>query len=220
MKQKIMIAALGSMIFALPAQAQNMVGIYVKAKLGVSVQKQSGHNDTSKHRIGIDSKNKSVVAAGLSVGYDLAQVTQFPIRVEYEYTWRGNGKISENKQIAGTTYHNKSEVRTQTHMTNALYDFDLGSGFRPYVQAGIGIAHHKYNGDVTATLDGAGVSGDDIRFAWGVGAGVAYQITPAWSVDVGYRYLDAGKISVRGLLNDYSMKAKYHDFMAGVRYSF
>jgi opacity protein-like surface antigen len=35
------------------------------------------------------------------------------------------------------------------------------------------------------------------NFAWNVGLGVGYQITPNVALDVGYRYVDLGKASTK-----------------------
>ena len=37
--------------------------------------------------------------------------------------------------------------------------------------------------------------GQTTNFSWAGMAGVAFQVTPQWVVDVGYRYLDLGKVS-------------------------
>ncbi|EFD7772134.1 hypothetical protein F1B71_21670 [Escherichia coli] len=39
-------------------------------------------------------------------------------------------------------------------------------------------------------------SGYDNNFAWSIGAGVRYDVTPDIALDLSYRYLDAGDSSV------------------------
>lgn len=46
------------------------------------------------------------------------------------------------------------------------------------------------NGSGTATTPGASKT----SFAWGLAAGVGVDVTPQVAVDVGYRYLDLGKV--------------------------
>jgi opacity protein-like surface antigen len=69
------------------------------------------------------------------------------------------------------------------------------------------------------------------NFAWSLGAGVAFAINNNWSVDLGYRYIDTGKISANSSWREtYFIDAridtktrldvKYHDFLLGLRYSF
>jgi len=67
--------------------------------------------------------------------------------------------------------------------------------FQPYIDGGVGVAHNHL-----ATLSLDGVPGDALtggtktNFAWAVGAGVAYPITPQLSVDFAYRFLNVGPI--------------------------
>lgn len=68
-------------------------------------------------------------------------------------------------------------------------------------------------------------SGYDNNFAWSIGAGVRYDITPDIALDLSYRYLDAGKssLSYKDAEGDkYKSEAdvKSHDIMFGVTYNF
>lgn len=73
--------------------------------------------------------------------------------------------------------------------------FDLGSwyGVTPYVGAGIGGAYH----DTTRWRDAAQTTvfanGNNWDLAWAVMAGVAVNVAPHTTLDVGYRYIDLGK---------------------------
>ncbi len=97
-----------------------------------------------------------------------------------------------------------------------------------YAGAGVG----------TAKLEIAAIStfpeqayGDDWKFAWQVGTGVGYQLTPFVNVDLGYRFfktreaepqlLDTGGNPVNGSF--YGLTERVHEFRAGLRvnvYSF
>ncbi|MCN2224515.1 invasion outer membrane protein Tia, partial [Escherichia coli] len=68
-------------------------------------------------------------------------------------------------------------------------------------------------------------SGYDNNFAWSIGAGVRYDVTPDIALDLSYRYLDAGKssLSYKDTEGDkYKSEAdvKSHDIMFGVTYHF
>ncbi|NOT42837.1 MAG: porin family protein [Alphaproteobacteria bacterium] len=86
---------------------------------------------------------------------------------------------------------NDGLVSSFTVMANAWADFDLG-GIKPYIGGGIGYAFNQVNASRL-------LNGNDNDFAWQLGAGVNVALTEKWDLGVGYRYLDAGEITVRRL---------------------
>ncbi|EJM9750361.1 TPA: outer membrane protein, partial [Escherichia coli] len=104
-----------------------------------------------------------------------------------------------------------------------------------WVSVGLGYAriHHKAtytdtswnkSGEVS-DISALHYSGYDNNFAWSIGAGVRYDITPDIALDLSYRYLDAGKssLSYKDAEGDkYKSEAdvKSHDIMFGVTYNF
>ncbi|MBB3996930.1 outer membrane protein [Aureimonas pseudogalii] len=85
------------------------------------------------------------------------------------------------------------EVRAVELMGNVYADLGTVAGFTPYLGGGLGAVHLSY-GDGAFDLGGAGaapVAGQQSwRFAYALSAGVAYDVTPAMALDLGYRYLD------------------------------
>ena len=75
-------------------------------------------------------------------------------------------------------------------LANAYADLGTYYGFTPYVGAGIGGAHVKWDdlhntiGPVTTVHEGA----ENWRFAWALMAGTAYCLTDNLKLDVGYRF--------------------------------
>ncbi len=71
-------------------------------------------------------------------------------------------------------------------MFNIYYDFRTSSNWTPYFGGGIGYARVDFDslstGGVTLLDDSADA------FAWQVKAGVAYEFSPAWAINIGYRY--------------------------------
>ncbi len=128
----------------------------------------------------------------------------------------------------GTVLH--TDLTTYTVMLNAYKDFGNFGGFIPYVGAGIGAAYHQL-GDVSFTGNPNLVNtirGDnDLAFAWSLMAGVGYQISDKAILDVGYRYIDLGRISsqrsdsagfVNPQINFDDLTA--HEVKLGLRYHF
>ncbi|STJ83021.1 heat resistant agglutinin 1 [Escherichia coli] len=68
-------------------------------------------------------------------------------------------------------------------------------------------------------------SGSADNFAWSLGAGVRYDVTPDIALDLSYRYLDAGDSSVSykdewGDKYKSEVDVKSHDIMLGMTYNF
>lgn len=90
-------------------------------------------------------------------------------------------------------------------MVNGYADIGTWYGITPYVGAGIGMAYNRLSG-VTDTGfaypgNGAGYptggylsNGSETNFAWAVMTGLSFDVTQNLKLDLGYRYLDYGKI--------------------------
>jgi opacity protein-like surface antigen len=96
-----------------------------------------------------------------------------------------------------------------------------------YAGAGVGAAKLKV--DVISTFPEQ-ASAEDFKFAWQVGTGFGYRLTPFVNVDLGYRYFKTREVEPE-LLNSggnpstgsYGLTEKVHEFRAGLRvnvYSF
>lgn len=122
-----------------------------------------------------------------------------------------------------------SSITTYTAMLNGYYDLGRFGAFVPYVGAGVGLAYHQMqevyftgNPYLTGTIAGD----NDVAFAWNVMAGVGYQISDRAIIDVGYRYMDMGRIASarhnnggtatdpKVVVNDITA----HEFKIGLRY--
>jgi opacity protein-like surface antigen len=123
-----------------------------------------------------------------------------------------------------------TSLRTYTLMINAYKDLGTYGGFTPYVGAGIGAAYHQLS-DVYFTGNPNLVNrihGDnDVSLAWSLMAGVGYQISDRAILDVGYRYIDMGKISSQrsdsaGFVNPavHFDDLTAHEVKVGLRYHF
>jgi opacity protein-like surface antigen len=99
------------------------------------------------------------------------------------------------------------DVALLTVMANAYYDFDAGSGVKPYIMGGLGLAN----------VDMSWSSNDDDVFAWQIGAGVGIKIADQTTLDLGYRYLKPSDFDT-----DYFGDAEWaaHNIMVGLRYQF
>ncbi len=81
-------------------------------------------------------------------------------------------------------------------MANVWYEFDIGSKARPYVGGGAGWARGRIEVAVTESTNTIGFGFNESTtyeetesgFAWTLGAGVNYEVSPGVDVGIGYRY--------------------------------
>ena len=145
---------------------------------------------------------------------------------------------------------NRGSVSSMVLLANAYLDLGTWYGLTPFVGAGVGIAQNKVSGVadngyatnlVTASTDAANVgfsatsatfgsAGNATKssFAWALMAGVGYDVTQNVKLELGYRYLNLGKISSGNYACaapcvPYALEAKAldsHEFRFGMRWMF
>ena len=217
MKRCLAILALACML-ALPGMASaEGTGMYLAPKFLMSIQ----NNYPSLELKGGDVSeqySQFTLGGALALGYDFNSRFNVPVRAEVEYALRGNSEKS-------WSYYGVLDVKNawnaSTLFLNLYYDFRNSTAFTPYVGAGLGMAFQYANH--TFSLPGYSANFDErtTTFAWNLGAGVAYDLTDNFAVDLGYRYVNLGYYEVD--LPD-GAKVKNtpvnHEFMLGLRYIF
>ncbi|EPI0807931.1 opacity family porin [Neisseria gonorrhoeae] len=188
----------------------------------------------------------------VSVGYDFGGW-----RVAADYAryrkWNNNKysvSIKELERNGNENSGGKLNIQTQKteHQENgtfhaasslglsAVYDFDTGSRFKPYIGMRVAYGHVRHSIDstkkTTEFITSAGApggaptvypphkntqddhrEGDSIRrVGLGVIAGVGFDITPKLTLDAGYRYHYWGRLE--------NTRFKTHEASLGVRYRF
>ena len=101
----------------------------------------------------------------------------------------------------------RANLSSYVTMVNGYADLGTWSGITPYVGAGAGFAYNKLSGftdtgTAYTSTDGTivpvgGYSNDGGKwnFAWGLMAGLSFDVTQNLKLDLGYRYLDYGKFT-------------------------
>jgi len=108
----------------------------------------------------------------------------------YEY-WTGEEYIDR-------TNHYTADKSEWVFLANAYVDLGTWYSITPFVGAGIGAASVKISNytdrDPTPGYESLAYAGSDSKwnFAWALYAGLAYQVTPNFSVEVAYRYISLG----------------------------
>lgn len=217
MKRTILALAL-LVALVLPGMAKaEGTGMYLAPKFLMSIQNnyptvEIGPNDVS------EGYSQFTLGGALALGYDFNSQFGVPVRAEVEYALRGNSEKSWNYD---KILDLKGAWNASTLFLNLYYDFRNSTAFTPYVGAGLGMAFNYAN--YTFSARGYNANFDDHRttFAWNVGAGVAYDITDNFAVDLGYRYVNLGYYEV-DLPEGGKVKNQpsNHEFMLGLRYTF
>ncbi|MBR1374220.1 porin family protein [bacterium] len=101
-------------------------------------------------------------------------------------------------------------------MGNVYFDYLTCTPWTPYVGAGIGYAWLK----PVAHVNGSKFNKSQYNFAWQVMAGVAYDINSNWTVDLGYKYADLGRVRKNDGVMVNKLTVRDHEILLGIRYNF
>lgn len=103
-------------------------------------------------------------------------------------------------------------------MGNALYDFNTGTRFTPYVGAGIGGARLNFN---NVSAGSTSIDDSDTVLAYQGLAGVTYRLNTNINLDLGYRYFTTEKPNFRTRAGG-TVESDYddHAVVLGLRYRF
>jgi opacity protein-like surface antigen len=232
MKKTLLLAGVACL---LSAQAMAFdINPYVSAKLKYSIMDNSWNsNEMDETSLGIWHFNNNLDADDKVFGGSIALGLRTPVslgavRMEIEYARNGDAKKSHTNKD-----DEKFDItlKNQTLLFNAYYDFNTNTAFTPYIGAGLGVARLKGTMNWVEDIDdGSSISSGKSRtnFAWQIGAGVAYNINENVAVDLGYRYIDYGKLS-KSSSEEYDwgditisnkVESKAHEIMLGLRYTF
>jgi opacity protein-like surface antigen len=219
--------------------AQEFSGWYLRGDVGVGMTKIKSfdyiHNPAGPaNDFAIEYWSMGDTAfAGGGIGYEYNNWLRFDATFEYRnkasvyafgrYTDGSNG-------VWGDSYN--GQLKTWLVMANAYADLGTWWCFTPFIGFGVGGAYHTFsladtsNGTPTGGF-GRGWSPDtsDWKFAWALHAGVAYNISRSFKVEVAYRYLNMGSMEaavncVGGCAPDsYRLKdISSHDIKVGLRW--
>ncbi len=188
-----------------PPPVEDFGGWYLRGDIGFSNQRVKrlsnvldAANTTSVQNLGFNTAG----IFGLGVGYKVNNWFRADVTGEY----RGNSQFFGTDAITfpggfgAHTYHaTKSEWLA---LANAYVDLGTWWGVTPFVGAGAGAARVSIANFTDQSITNAGAGAlpglsfsDNVskwNFAWALHAGVAYNVTPNFTVELAYRYLDMG----------------------------
>lgn len=201
-------------------------GYYASAKYVLSEQRASDQNTSSRPGVGqfVDGKEKERLnGASLAAGYQYGNGW----RTEGEYTFRKKSEFTSGSTAFPTSF-NHLKLNTERLMLNIYRYYDIGYDVSLFGTVGLGIARVKAGG-WQGNISREYADSTQNNFAYSLGAGVSYSPVERLSIDIGYRYVDMGKVesgyntfgNIRGL-KDEQMKARLtsSEFTIGTRYLF
>jgi opacity protein-like surface antigen len=128
--------------------------------------------------------------------YDTGWATIGSVGLALDRNWRAEVEVGYRRNdvnsVRGGT--GGGEANSLSALGNVLYDIDLGSGWTPYIGAGVGALRYRASGLRTSA---GGLNDDDVVLAYQGIVGLSYTITPNSRFFVDYRYLHAEDPSVR-----------------------
>lgn len=161
---------------------------------------------------------KSTPFYGLGVGYKHSHWLRFDLTGEYrgDALFLAQDRAPNAGQPNGLqTNEYTADVSSWLGLVNAYWDIGTWCGFTPYLGAGIGFSTLTVEGfkDVNVPTQGVafGAANTRTNFAWAVHAGVSYDVSPQFAVDLAYRYADLGDAST-GVVTAYDNTSSYANF--------
>jgi len=178
-----LLLATGALLLAAPARAQ----VYWRLDTGWSNANEADLKDPQVLAGEVDDVGDSYILGG-GIGYRFTP----SLRGDLTLGYRGDYNLSTDKN--GQPF--KGDVKSTVLMASAYYDFSA-SGIRPFVGAGVGVAqntmeHVMRPGVITTTFP----DGKKNNAAFALMAGVGFPVSGRWILEVGYRYIDLGKIQI------------------------
>jgi opacity protein-like surface antigen len=194
-----------------PPPPADFGGWYLRGDIGVGINQISDLRSTFSPTVTVIApqfEQRSIgdsAFIGAGVGYQFNSWFRADVTGEYRtasnyrstqsYTdiWTANcGFVGARCQDIYNAQH-----RAAVFLANGYVDLGTWWGITPYVGGGVGVAVNWLDNltDYGPQTGGYGAARDSSRanFAWAVGAGLAYNVTPNFKVELGYRYLDMGK---------------------------
>jgi opacity protein-like surface antigen len=213
------IAALA--IFGLSAYTQSaqtaQAQAYLRLDTGYSFSRDAGVTNKSGGGIvgSVDTLEKSPIYGG-GIGYKFGRA----FRTDFTASYRGGFEL-RGTDAAFQTF--RGDVTSWAYMLNGYFDIPTGSAWTPYVGAGVG---HYRNRVATVAVQTPGVGnfiipeGKKYGAAWSVSAGVGYPLGTTVTLDIGYRYLNLGKIETPAIPTYSGLTGKLaaHELAVGIRF--
>lgn len=164
---------------------------------------------------------------GAGIGYEWNHWLRFDATAEFRSGMKLNAVGSYTVPSFNLDVY-EANLKSYLFMANAYVDLGTWDCFTPFVGVGLGMAYNMFTdfSDFGVPSGGRGFGRDTAQwdFAWALYAGVSYNVSKTFKIDLSYRYLDYGSFSDSidcvGGCNPvtYHIDLKSHDFMLAFRW--
>jgi opacity protein-like surface antigen len=187
-------------LLAPPPMIEEYGGWYLRGDIGMTNQQVGSlYNvlfDTTVNLNIVDKNFEAGMLFGLGVGYRHNSWFRWDLIGEYrgETGFHGMDTYGGPPPTATNIYTGKKSEWLL--MWNAYLDLGTWKNITPFIGAGIGasrISIHSFR-DIDPITPAAAYapSASKWNFAWALHAGLAYDVTPNFTIELAYRYIDLG----------------------------
>jgi opacity protein-like surface antigen len=164
------------------------------------------------------------------IGYEFNSWLRFDLTAEYRAKTAFNAFLTySNNGVFGDQYN--AFLKSDIFLANAYIDLGTWNCLTPFIGFGIGGAYNTFDNftdiGIATSGNGVGTNASQLNFAWALHAGLAYNVTQNFTVELAYRYLSYGSVSDQifcaGGCNPDTYKLQNltsQDFMLGMRWRF
>jgi opacity protein-like surface antigen len=144
---------------------------------------------------------------GLGIGYQFNGWLRADVTGEYRGTTNFHALDSYyNTDVAAIVTNEYTSSKSEwLFLANAYLDLGTWWNITPFVGAGLGFAQVSIGNfnDLSVVTGGGGyaASHSQWNFAWALHAGLAYHVTPGFTVELAYRYLSLGDGKTGDVIN-------------------
>ena len=223
-----------------PAQLAVGGGFYLRGDVGVGITDlRTRPSDFDAANVPPDARfDKSSLydAALIDVGVGYRFNDYF--RADVTGTYHGAARFGAIESYQGAEYATDgtrssdsytASIRTVTGLVNGYIDLGCWYGLTPFVGAGVGVANVKVAGLIDQNGGGYASDHSQTNFAFALMAGLDFAVTRNLTMELGYRYLDAGNVQSGAIQCYYTgapcpqerqhYKLAYNDIRLGFRYT-
>jgi opacity protein-like surface antigen len=217
-------------------------GWYLRGDVGITNQRVDEFTspifDTGDFTV-TESDFDASAFLGFGFGYRINKQFRVDVTGEYRFESEFNGldNYADEDLPGGLGINDYDGNKTEwVALVNGYWDLPSYGIMTPFIGAGVGAARVEINdfSDFNPAVPGTalGLSGDTDtwNFAWALYAGLAFEVSPQWTFEVAYRYLNLGDAETEDLVtpdganptfNPYSFNdLTSHDVKMAVRYNF
>ena len=137
-------------------------------------------------------------------------------RTEFEYNQQFGSAVDTRTQVSGDITKGKQSYRS--YMLNGYFDIPTYTPVHPYVGVGVGLARVKNR--LAILTEPSVTKRRETNVAYQLMAGIGYNITRNWTLDVGYRWVDNGESTWHTNGGKVKFGSTENQFTAGIRYTF